>query len=141
MIRFEPSWALRFRKLIGRRGSMLLVLGSIDIVYGIALLEQAWYPPGTAFWWPSSLSQLYGLPIYIWGVVWVGVGLFLFTGIPRSLPDWPQFTAAVAIKVWWAFTAILASSYDISTGSWGPGAIYTGFALIVLISAGWEDPP
>jgi hypothetical protein len=118
---------------------MLAVLGCIDIAYGLALLQPL-YSRAPALWWPASLGVLYGLPVATWGGVWIAVGLFMFTGMPRRWPDWPQFAAAVAIKAWWAFTAFVASIITVSIGSWGPGAIYTGFALIVLISAGWTEP-
>ena len=120
---------------------MLVVLGVADIAYGAALIDVQYASPETyRWWWPASLGAIFGIPLAGWGLLWIAVGVFLFTGVPRRWPDWPQFGAAVALKVWWAFAAVISAAVEVTPGSWAPGALYVGFAVIVLISAGWEEP-
>jgi len=136
--RLEPRWAFRIRARLGRRGVLLLTLATMDFAYGVALFVT---PPAVAHWWPASAGELYGIPTYTWGILWMGVGVFMLFGLDRNWPDWPQFSAATALFAWWGFTAFVYSTTQPSPGTWGIGATYTGLALIVLVAAGWEEPP
>ena len=132
--------AARQRLRIRRRGALLLVLALADIGYGVAIITAAeHFYAGQPKWWPASVGGLYGIPIEVWGGVWVGVGLFLLTGVPRRFPDYWQFTVAVGLSAWWAFTAFVYALVTGYPGVWGPGCLYAGLSLIVLIAAGWED--
>ena len=136
--RFEPQWAYLVRSRVGRRGVLLLTIAAVDFSYGTALFVT---PPAMAHWWPASAGMLYGIPTYLWGVIWMGIGVFMLFGLDRNWPDWPQFGLASALFAWWGFTAIVYSITTGGVGTWGPGASYVGLALIVLVAAGWEEPP
>jgi peptidoglycan/LPS O-acetylase OafA/YrhL len=139
-VKFEPRWAFRLRLRIGRRGALLLVVALAYIAYGIAMALSYWdnsnSPPK---WWPVTTPELFGISIPIWGVIWIVVGLFILSGIYPRWPDWPQFTAAIALSVWWGFSALVYFLTVYSPGVWGIGATYIGFALTILIACGWEE--
>jgi hypothetical protein len=136
--RREPRWAARLRARIGRRGALLAVVAGVDVAYGTALATTSWtFRAGAPGWWPAALGGMFGVPVQEWGLLWIVVGLFLLTGVPRRMPDWPHFAVAIALWSWWAFAAVVYGA----AGTWGPGAIYAGMVLLVLIAAGWEDPP
>ena len=132
------------RRHIGRRGMVLLLLGLVDLAYGAGMIlarpVTMRYAPT---WWPASVGQLAGLPTHTWGWIWVGIGFFLFTGIPRTWRDdhggrW-QFAAEVALKSWWALAALLYWWKYKALGAWAPAATYVGVAVLVLIISGWPD--
>jgi hypothetical protein len=137
----SPPWSTRVLARIGRRGAMLVVLSVIDIVYGLAMFLTDLVFYAEPQWWPASIYSMFGLSVGIWGVVWMVVGAFLLTGIPKHIPDSIHFGAAVALWVWWAFAAMVYYFTTFSPGTWGPAAVYAGFSLLILIAAGWEDPP
>lgn len=125
---------------VGRRGALLATLAGMDFTYGSAMLASYGLPPeAEPRWWPASVGVVAGIPVGAWGAIWVGVGLFLLTGIPRKASDRLQFAVAELLKVWWACAALLYWSETHSAGSWGPAAIYGGIAVMVLMCAGWRD--
>jgi hypothetical protein len=117
------------------RGTYLLILGILDIVYGLALLmgEEV----GKAVWWPLTQGSMLGICMDGWGVIWITIGLFLLTGITRASDRW-QFTAAIFLKVIWAVTALAWAVVNGNT-LWGVAAIYIGFAAVTLLVAAWPD--
>lgn len=122
---------------MGRRGAVLLVSACSVIAYGLAMFASASMEAPS--WWPASVHRLFGISVPLWGVVWMAVGVFLLFGVPRRWPDWAQFAAGIALFSWWSFAALI---YTINTpGTWGFGATYAGLALILLVTAGWEEPP
>lgn len=132
-----PAVATHWVNKIGRRGAILFVLGTMDLFYGSALLWAAYTNSGAA-WWPAFQGSLLGISTVFWGWFWIGIGTFLFTGITRRT-DRLHFAAAMLIKSLWATGAFFYSLRDITHAGWGVFAIYSGFALVVLICSGWAD--
>lgn len=131
---------------VGRRGGALALLAAVDVGYGIALYTTRPVTMRyTPTWWPASLGVLAGIPVHIWGIVWVCVGLFMATGVPRRWRGqhggrW-QFAADVALKSWWALASVLHWWKYGAPGAWAPAVTYAGFAALVLLIAGWREPP
>jgi hypothetical protein len=123
---------------IGRRGTVLLTAGVADIVYGIALLRPTAAPELS--WWPASVGQLGGVPLHVWGVVWIVAGVFVLTGVSRRRTDWPQYAVEVGLTAGWAFEAAVYSFATRPFDVWGPVVVYTALALILVIVSGWEEP-
>jgi hypothetical protein len=144
MARLIAVWRERagtlFHVHIGRRGALLLILGGMNIWYGAALVAAehaiAGVPPR---WWPASTAAVVGLDVLVWGWVWIAVGLFLWTGVPRVASDRFQFAAVVALYACWSFSALLFFIQTDNPGAWGPAGIYGGIAFAVLMAAGWRD--
>lgn len=124
-----------FRIHAGFRGSFLTILGVLDLAYGAALIAAT---HSTAHWWPISVATLAGFPLHYWGGLWIVVGLYLFTGIFRPDDRW-QYTAAVLIKSMWAGFATIWWITTGIPGGWGLAAIYTAFALSVLLVSAWPE--
>lgn len=116
---------------------VLATLGLVDLTYGSAIAVAHKHE----IWWPASVEKLLGVPVKWWGVLWIGVGLFLLGGVAGFYPGWRRrlFGTAAAMKVVWAFAAV--SFYWESTphfSVWGPAAVYLGFSVVVL-ALGWPD--
>lgn len=131
--------------IFSRRAALLLLLGLMDCTYGSALLAangagytNRWWT--TARWWPAAQGQLLGIDILYWGVVWIGVGLVLITGIAIRR-DRVLFAAEMMLKSVWGFGALLWALTTSSPGLWGPAATYVGLSGIVLLAAGWAEAP
>jgi hypothetical protein len=126
--RLDTIWA-QYMNNIGRRGLMLFVLAIMFGLYGISLLTAA---PG-AGWWPVFGGDVIGVPIRVWGFTWVACSIFLLLGAPLER-DSAHFAVAAGMSGLWAFAAIYTATY------WGPGIIYSGLTLIILLCATWPDP-
>lgn len=127
-------------RYVGRRGAVLLVMAGADAVYGFALISTLGVSE-VPNWWPASVGHVGTIAVSTWGIVWLAVALLLIVGSLRRAPDWAQFGAQLGLLSWWAFAALLNWIDNPSPGSWGPAAIYAGLAGLVLITAGWEEPP
>lgn len=136
------AWWLR--RSVGRRGAVLGMLGLVDIFYGLGMIvARPVTMRYTPTWWPASIGRLAGVAVPTWGWVWVVVGIFLFTGVPRPWRDghggrW-QFAVEVALKSWWALAALLAWWKYRAPGAWAPACTYVGMAVLVLVVSGWPD--
>jgi uncharacterized membrane protein len=113
---------------IGRRGLVLFILAIQFGVYGIALITSS----QDAMWWPVHQGILLGLPVSLWGIIWVAVSIFTLLGAPLD-HDRAQFAVAAGLTSLWAFAAAHSTHY------WGPTVVYTGLTLLILICSGWPD--
>lgn len=126
---------------VGRRGSVLLLLGSIYALYGVALTTAgASQPEGLALITGDVVS------ITAWGYVWLIVGLIAIVHAFRRGPgqDGPGFIALVLTPtVWvaanfWAWVLFLVGLGGFERG-WISAAIWTAVAGLVVICAGWPE--
>lgn len=126
--------------LLGHRGLFLLLLGVVEIIYGAGLLTAAGRDTRTEHWWPASVGDLGGLPLDLWGTVWVLIGsLCLLTAWTAA--DRIGYAAGVLLNVGWSAFAVQRWLATGEAGSWAPAAIYTGIAVGVFLVAGWPEPP
>ena len=125
---------------LGHRGMFLLLLGVVEITYGGGLLAAARTPPARLHWWPGSTGELGGLPLNLWGTVWVLIGtLCLLTAWTAA--DRIGYAAAVLLNCGWSAFAVQRWLTTSEAGAWSPAAIYTGIAVGVFLVSGWPEPP
>jgi hypothetical protein len=120
---------------IGRRGSFLLFLSLLDLIYGYALA----FPTPAARLNPtySFLAEI--LPLWAWSLLWVGVGIVCAVFAFKQR-DAPAYAAAMFIKILWALTFLLGWIFaDVERGYLST-AIWGAFALIVILIATWPEP-
>jgi hypothetical protein len=127
---------------IGRRGAILLVLGTMDILYGSAIVYGVTHPRNPRFtsgvWWPVSTDRVLLLPTQWWGWIWLAAGIFLLTGV-AARNDSVQYSVAVFIKASWAFAAIFHVFRSDAPGLWGISSVYIAWALVTYICSGWSE--
>lgn len=123
---------------IGRRGAFLLALSLFDALLGWSLLS---VPPVVY----DQLTLLRHIPQLVLGLLWIvpsGVA-FLFAFAQRSDQDvWGFFASYIPPMVfggiyflsWWPIGQL-----DAGTGV-RSAVVYWGYALLVLIAAGWPEP-
>lgn len=124
---------------IGRRGAVLLILGIVWIVYG--------YTIGTVPHAVGALGILDKIPTAVWAAMWIGCGAVAagHCGVTRA-HDGRGFTllaippAVWAFGLWWAEVTYLAGVGG-TPYSWAAAIIWTGLAALVVIVAGWVEPP
>lgn len=115
---------------IGRRGSYLIFIALLDMLYGYSLIAQQ----GPLF----NRAPLF-LPYPVWGWIWIGVAAICawqaFVRIDRI-----GYTAAVILKFVWGVLAL----YDWFTlpnepRGWLSGVIWLAFAMLTAIVSNWPE--
>jgi len=131
-----PGWLIARARF---RSTFLVILGCIQIPYGIALLLSQ-HSTVPVLWWPGALRMVDGVPVTAWGWVWVSVGAFVLATCWRKTDRLP-FAASVMLNFVWASLAIQRGfQAPRETASWGPGVIYLGISVGVLMISAWPDP-
>lgn len=126
--------------LLGHRGLFLLLLGLVEIIYGAGLLTADGRNPRAEHWWPASAGGLGGLPLNLWGTVWILIGsLCLLTAWTEA--DRIGYAAGVLLNCGWATFAVQRWLTVSEPGAWAPAAIYAGIAAGVFLVSGWPEPP
>lgn len=120
----------RLIKRIGRRGSFLLFLAILDVLYGYSL----------SFPRPSVQNVDLFLSSHVWGIIWTLVGIVCFFQAFAKV-DRFGFTCAVTLKVVWAAAAfaswIFTNTYQYG---WVSGVIFATFAMVTAIISYWPEP-
>jgi hypothetical protein len=121
----------RARHRIGRRGAFLAWLALIDLAVAWSLWTA---PPSQA-----AAYSMY-LPPRTWAVIWAAAGLTALTGVPARR-DRVQFAAAAAFAAGWA--ALTGGGWILRhiPEGWVQSLIWAGFAVIILLTASWPEPP
>jgi len=129
----EPRWLVGIERRVGFRGSVLLFLGELDLVYGWTLA----FPSAASAVSPLNRYFCTMLPLRAWAVLWAGVGLIcIYHAFHRY--DRFGFIAAIAIKVLWGSLALIGVWYsDVSIAS---PAIWLSLAGLVWRVSGWAEP-
>jgi hypothetical protein len=120
----------KIARRIGRRGSYLLFLALLDVLFGWSLYTE-----------PGILTKVYNLvlPVEAWGVIWFLVGIAcLIQAFARQ--DRIAFTLAVALKIAWA-SVTLYSWLTLPTvpREWVSAIIWYAFAGITGIVSYWPE--
>jgi len=131
-----PEWLIARARF---RSTFLVILGCIQVPYGIALLLSQ-HSTVPVLWWPGALHQVDGVTVTAWGWVRVAVGVFVLGTCWRKADRLP-FAASVMLNFVWASLAI-QRGFDPphEPGAWGPGVIYLGISVGVLMISAWPDP-
>jgi hypothetical protein len=120
---------------LGRRGSFLLFLSLLDLIYGYALLS----PTSRSLNNPTILFLMQIMPLWAWGLLWLLVGVVCFIFAFRC-KDTIAFGAAVFLKVFWGFVFLVGWLLGDVERGYLSTAIWTAFAAVTLLIAGWPEP-
>lgn len=126
LVRFVMNTVYR----IGRRGSYLIFLGLLDLLYGYSIIVQA----GPLF----TQVDLY-LPDKVWGCIWIGVAIVLFINAPARL-DRIGYVAATVIKFVWG--TLMAWAWFVQPNDprgWVAAVIWFAFGILTAIVANWPE--
>lgn len=120
---------------LGYRGAILLCFALVDFVYSWFLINPTPEQRHTSdFVWRSTV-----MPAAAWGAIWVVAGLTLLaTAFMRQ--DRIGYAVAIALKVAWAFVAVVGGINGHVQGAGRTVAIWGVFALIAIIESGRPEP-
>src|SRR4051812_36799177 len=129
-----------FRNL-GRRGALLLTLGLVWVLTGLATFGTPAIPDADWAWFED-------LPTWPRALLWISTGLvaIVFAGYPKSHSDAPGFAALYIVPflkllsflTGW-FVSLLPDQEGFSRGFLS-GMIYGVVLIILVICAGWKEP-
>jgi hypothetical protein len=141
-----PAGLRRAWEYIGYRGRFLIIAGSANFGYGLALVTAVYHK--TLFWPVTEAAldpyhHLFGVPFRLWGYAWMFTGLYLVAG--SAFPRYSRFFFAwsALVGMCWALLSLnwYLTAVPKQPGGYGPAAIYMGCALAVLLVSGWPEPP
>lgn len=126
------------RPWLGRRGSVLLVLGLYDLVQGWALLNptQAGVTSGSA---AAAAWRDHYAPGWFWGSLWVLAGAVLLVQMFMRR-DMVGYSCAIAIKVLYGLNSIMSWAFGGVSRAWLLGLVWLAFAGMVAVISGWPEP-
>jgi hypothetical protein len=115
---------------VGRRGSYLLFLAFLDLIYGWSLISIA----------NPLLHHIdLGFSPVIWGIIWVVVGVVCLIEAFAIL-DRLAFTMAVLLKFLWGTTMLL--SWALTTTNplgWISGSVFLAFSAATAVISFWPE--
>lgn len=119
---------------IGRRGSFLLFLSLLDLIYSFSLA----FPSPTAVKGSSLLFLASIFPLDIWALLWglVGLNCLIFAFKSR---DAPGFASAMFLKVLWALTFLLGWIFAGVERGYLSTAIWGAFAAVLWLVSTWPE--
>lgn len=123
------------RPRLGRRGSVLLVLGLIDVSIGWSLLT---LPPefrlGAAAEWRDHYA-----PNWLWVSLFFGTALVLFVQMFQKR-DMVAYSVAIAVKVLYGLNVLASWAFGGVVRGWLGGLVWLAFAGMIFVVAGWAEP-
>ncbi|MDH6224374.1 hypothetical protein [Streptomyces sp. MJP52] len=137
-------WVVRrLSRVLGRRGALLTLKGTIALVYGASLLVQPTIDR------TGLQLALWLMPLDAWGWSWIAAGTcaLVCAWIParRDAPtrrDWPGFLAVWLVTAPWAMS-YLAAWWPLGDHprGWAIALIYASFGGVCLVAIGWDEQP
>ncbi|MCD9196087.1 hypothetical protein [Streptomyces albireticuli] len=127
----------RLRRMLGRRGTILLAYGTVWALYGYGQLT---IPQPDQ----RGLTLVLHLwPLSTWAWLWITAGTIAIAAAwmpPRR--DWWGFLALVVIVIPWTLS-YLASWWPLGIfpRGWVATAVWTVISVPVIVAAGWPEPP
>jgi hypothetical protein len=111
---------------IGHRGSFLLFLSLLDLLYGYAL-------------WVTPEGNLDGiLPFHVWSVIWAAMGVVALVGAFLKKDRIP-FGLAAAVKASWATVWLKIWAFNSIPLAWTNVVIWSSFSGLVVIVSTWPE--
>lgn len=132
-----PCRAARLaRRQVGRRGAILVLLGSIAALYGYALIIQPI---------PSNVGirlLLHVMPMNGWGWALLAAGAAAVACAPlRQGADWPGFTALVLVWTPWSLSYLTSWWLGDNPRGWISAAVFAALAGVPAVVVGWSETP
>lgn len=127
--------AKRAAHRLGRRGTFLLFLTLLDLLYALSLA----FPPAEARQSASTRYVAAVAPLECWASLWLAVGLICAVGAFSRRDQW-AFAAAAALKVLWGVTFAAGWLFAGLERGWVAGVIWLAFAAFVYLIASWPEP-
>lgn len=120
---------MRLWRRVGRRGTVLLFLALLDLLYPIGLAGQ-----------PAAARAGYELlaPWQVWAGLWAAAGLVCLAQA-FAHRDRMAFTAAVTIKVAWGSTSLAAWTMGVSPRGWLAALVWLAFAGLIAVISTWPE--
>jgi hypothetical protein len=125
----------RLSHRIGRRGSFLLFLTVLDLMYGYSLL----FPTPQSLSNPTSLFLIKVMPLWAWAMLWLAVGIICLICAFRA-KDAFGFAAAMFLKVIWGTMFLLGWTFVGVERGYLSATFWYAFAFTVFLIAGWPEP-
>lgn len=129
--------ARKLRRMLGRRGAILLSYGVVWALYGVGQLLRPL---------PDQRGirlLLAVLPLNAWAVCWIAVGCVAIVAawMPTGA-DYLGFGALLVMLVPWMLS-YLASWWPLGDNprGWISALLFLGIAAPVMVVAGWREPP
>jgi hypothetical protein len=129
--------ARRLGQQLGRRGTLLILKGTIATLYGYGQIAE----PVRDRRGLCLLLKL--MPLEAWGWAWIAAGVTALACAwlpPRR--DWPGFLAVWAITAPWSMAFLVAwwplGEYP---RGWIAALIFGAFGAVCLVAIGWDEPP
>lgn len=123
--------------MLGRRGSMLLIMGLVYIVLGLGVSLGRPGPHAARF------NIVYNSPAWIWIGAWAlsGVVACVYAFKARDAVGWSTLYVMPMVTI---VAYLVKLGFDISdrTGyylAWYDALLFTPFVAIVLVCSGWEE--
>jgi hypothetical protein len=129
--------ARRAARQVGHRGALLILLGTIALLYGISLITTPPVPH------PIGLRLLLDrMSLHSWGITLAVAGVVAILCAPlRQGRDWPGFAALVLVWIPWSASFFVSWWPDGSNPrGWVSAIVFIAFAAIPAVVATWEDP-
>lgn len=134
-------WKVRIEDHVGRRGTVLLVLGLVWVVVGVSI-------PGAPEPQFEHVHEMLGDPTRV--ALWAVPGLVaIYTALAgkdhsdvwafRMLIAAPAIRAASYLWSW--FLAVVPPPFDGDPRGWSPAAVWLLVTVLVRTIAGWRNPP
>lgn len=127
---------IRPPRVVGRRGTFLLFLALVDLVYALSL----WRPAPAAAQAPATRFLMTIMPLHAWAALWLVVGVVCLVGAFVHRLDRAAFTAATAIKSLWGAVFLAGWVAGGLYRGWVSAVVWLGFAGVVMVIAGWPEP-
>lgn len=131
---------MRFRVLsgtrLGYRGAVLVILGFVDLLFGFSLVDPTHDTLRTsAYQWRGQYA-----PAWVWGALWIAVGVVLFVGALSRHDEFP-YAAAIGIKVLWGMLGLMSWAVGGVERGWVSTVAWGGFGLLIAVISSWPEPP
>lgn len=120
---------------LGFRGAALLFFALLDLVYAFSLF----FPPATGKQTASMRWVADVAPLPVWGSLWALVGVVCLAYALRR-HDKVAFSAAIAIKILWGATHLMASLFGHVERAYVSATIWLCVAGFVAIISAWPEP-
>lgn len=131
-----PGFVHCMKQRIGRRGTTLLFLTILDLVFAASLANPL---PGTLRS-PATRFIADIAPLWMWAGLWFAVGVLCLIGAFQRNDRW-AFVAACALKILWGGIYVIGWALAGLDRGWLGGVVWLAFAGFVYMIAGWSEPP